>query len=54
MSELCLCCRLEEFVEWMTGVDESVEELERESMSTQQYRDTIERFQVNGCSLVFN
>ena len=38
--------RLEDFVEWMNGVEDSVKSLEQECLSTQQYRDTVAQFQV--------
>ena len=45
----CDCVpRLDTFTAWMDSVDGSVQGLERHTMSSQEYRDTIEKFQVQG------
>ena len=46
MLTLVIVFRLEEFVEWMNGVEDSVQELEKESLSTKEYKDTLSKFQV--------
>jgi len=38
--------RLEEFNDWMAGVENTVADLEKESLSTKEYKDTLEKFQV--------
>ena len=43
----CGCVlRLDTFTTWMDSVDGSVKELEIHTMSSQEYKDTIEKFQV--------
>jgi len=46
--------RLDTFTTWMDSVDDSVKELERDTMSSQEYKDTIDKFQVRRPSHVLN
>lgn len=38
--------RLEHFVEWMNGVEDAIADLDKESVSYEQYKDTLNKFEV--------
>ena len=40
-------CRLEDFVQWMDKIEGQVKELEQQSLTPEQYKDTISRFKVS-------
>ena len=46
ISTNVLCSRLEAFVEWMDGVETTINDLKKETLSTQEYKQTLARFQV--------
>ena len=45
--DLVVLFRLEDFVEWMNGVEDTIAELEKESLSVQEYKDTLAKFEVD-------
>ena len=49
MTVVCHHCRLEDFVEWMNGVEDTIADLEKESLSMQEYKDTLTKFEVAHC-----
>ena len=38
--------RLEAFSEWMAGVETTIADLEKESLSSKEYKETLKRFEV--------
>ena len=38
--------RLEDFVQWMDKIEEQVKDLDQQSLTPEQYKDTISRFKV--------
>ena len=39
--------RLEHFVEWMNGVEDAIADLDKESVSFEQYKETLSKFEVS-------
>ena len=42
--------RLEHFVEWMNGVEDAIADLDKESVSFEQYKETLSKFEVSRTS----